>query len=73
MLPEPIDLSRDLGDGVTGVVLPDAGIESVTREADGALVLYHQNTQIRLGNPEHAPAHGRALAVALLALSSGRP
>ncbi|MGV9386922.1 hypothetical protein ACWDRB_64845 [Nonomuraea sp. NPDC003707] len=71
VLPEPIDLSRDLGDGVWGVVLPESGIESVTRHPDGAVVLYHQNTQIRLGEPAHAPAQARALAAALLALRAG--
>ncbi|RSM99535.1 hypothetical protein DMB42_42300 [Nonomuraea sp. WAC 01424] len=71
-LPEPIDLSADFGDGVSGVVLPDVGIEAVTRGLDGAIVLHHQDVRIPLGDPEHAPAHGRALAAALLALSSER-
>ncbi|MEV4081898.1 hypothetical protein AB0J43_16660, partial [Nonomuraea fuscirosea] len=73
VLPDPIDLSRDLGDGVIGVVLPEAAIGSVTREPDGAIVLYHQGHEIRLGGPERAPAHGRALAAAILAVSSPRP
>ncbi|MFI7114859.1 hypothetical protein ACIBK9_51715 [Nonomuraea sp. NPDC050227] len=72
-LPEPIDLSSDLGDGVSGVVLPDAAIQTVTREPDGTIVLHHHDTRIRLGDPQHAPARGRALAAALLALSSEHP
>jgi hypothetical protein len=38
VLPALIDLSRDRGDGVVGVMLPAAGIESVTRDPDGAVV-----------------------------------
>ncbi|SDM61770.1 hypothetical protein [Nonomuraea jiangxiensis] len=72
-LPELIDLSRDLGDGVRGVALPGAGIEVVARHPDGTVVLYHQNTRMGLGDPEHAPAHGRALAAAILAVSPARP
>ncbi|MBB5778975.1 hypothetical protein [Nonomuraea jabiensis] len=34
VLPEPIDVSHDLGDGVRGVVLPESGIESVARHPD---------------------------------------
>ncbi|MGW5159744.1 hypothetical protein ACWEPN_30075, partial [Nonomuraea wenchangensis] len=66
-LPEPVDLSGDLGDGVWGVTLPEAGIEAVARHLDGTVVLHHQNTRIRLG------AHGQALAAALLAVSPERP
>jgi seryl-tRNA synthetase len=72
VLPNLIDLSRDRGDGVSGVVLPDAGIE-VARESDGAVVLHHHNTRIRLGDPAQAPAQGRALAAAVLAVSATPP
>ncbi|MFC7585771.1 hypothetical protein ACFQYP_20030 [Nonomuraea antimicrobica] len=34
VLPELIDLSRDLGDGVRGVALPESGIEAVTPRPD---------------------------------------
>ncbi|MEV3986282.1 hypothetical protein [Nonomuraea sp. NPDC049758] len=71
VLPELADLSGHLGDGVRGVTLSGAGI-AVARQPDGAVVLHHQDRQIRLGDGEHAPAHGRALAAALLALSSPR-
>ncbi|MEU1729116.1 hypothetical protein [Nonomuraea sp. NPDC005692] len=66
-------MSDDLGDGVHGVALPDAGIEAVARHPDGAVVLHCHDSQIRLGDPEHSPAHGRALAIAILAISSGLP
>lgn len=55
------------------MTLPEAGIEAVARHPDGTVVLHHQNTRIRLGDPEHAPAHGQALAAALLAVFSERP
>ncbi|WP_091092958.1 hypothetical protein [Nonomuraea wenchangensis] len=38
VLPKLVDLSGDLGEGVWGVTLPGAGIESVTRRPDGAVV-----------------------------------
>ncbi|MEU5869193.1 hypothetical protein ABZ815_49065 [Nonomuraea sp. NPDC047529] len=52
---------------------PVGAIETVTREPDGAIVLHHHDTRIRLGDPRHASARGRALAAALLALSSEHP
>ncbi|MEV3986701.1 hypothetical protein [Nonomuraea sp. NPDC049758] len=59
----------DLGDGVRGVRLPETGIV-VARHPDGAVVLHHEDRQIRLGDGKHAPAHGRALAAGLLAVSA---
>ncbi|MGW2151558.1 hypothetical protein ACWCOT_45170 [Nonomuraea bangladeshensis] len=67
VLPDLADLSGDLGDGVRGVALPEAGI-CVARQPDGAVVLHQQDRQIRLGEDEHAPAYGRALAAGLLAV-----
>ncbi|MEV4374837.1 hypothetical protein AB0J71_47860 [Nonomuraea sp. NPDC049637] len=71
VLPDLADLSGDLGDGARGVRLPEAGI-TVARDPDGAVVLHHQGREIRVGDGEHAPAHGRALAAALLALALPR-
>lgn len=70
VLPALTDLSSDLGAGARGVVLPDAGIRVVARDPDGAVVLYHRSQEIRLGDPEHALAHSRALAAGLLAVST---
>ncbi|MER6514413.1 hypothetical protein ABT158_46895 [Nonomuraea sp. NPDC001636] len=56
----------DLGEGMHGGTLP------VAWQPDGAVVLHHQDPQIRLGDGEHAPAHCRALAAALPALASPR-
>ncbi|MGA5762106.1 hypothetical protein [Nonomuraea bangladeshensis] len=67
VLPDLADLSGDLGDGVRGVALPEAGI-CVARQPDGAVVLHQQDRQVRLGEDEHAPAYGRALAAGLLAV-----
>ncbi|MEW9555393.1 hypothetical protein [Nonomuraea sp. NPDC050783] len=67
VLPELIDLSRDLGDGVRGVTLPEAGI-TVARQPDGAVLLHAGDLRHRLGDAEHAAAHARALDAALLAV-----
>ncbi|QFY10320.1 hypothetical protein GBF35_30130 [Nonomuraea phyllanthi] len=69
VLPELADLNGDIGDGVRGVILPEAGI-ALARQPDGAVVPHHQGRRIRLGDPAHAPAHGRALAAGLLAVCS---
>ncbi|MFI7423695.1 hypothetical protein [Nonomuraea sp. NPDC049684] len=69
VLPDLADLSGDLGDGVRGVRLPGTGIV-VARQPDGAVVLHHEDRQIRLGDGGHAAAHGRALAAGLLAVSA---
>ncbi|HEX4811145.1 MAG TPA: hypothetical protein VFV66_00120, partial [Nonomuraea sp.] len=66
-------LGGELGTGVRGVALPGAGIDAVTRRPDGTVALHHQGHEILLGTPEHAAAHGRALAAAILAASSERP
>uniref|UniRef100_UPI003F4947DD hypothetical protein n=1 Tax=Nonomuraea sp. CA-252377 TaxID=3240003 RepID=UPI003F4947DD len=73
VLPALTDLSPALGAGVRGVTLPEAGIEAVTRRPDGTVALHHQGHEIRLSGPQHTPAHGRALAAAILAASSERP
>ncbi|MFI7107046.1 hypothetical protein ACIBK9_12120 [Nonomuraea sp. NPDC050227] len=39
------------------MLLPDAAIETVTREPDGTIALHHHDTRIRLGAPQHASAH----------------
>jgi hypothetical protein len=70
VLPELADLSGDLGDGVRGVALTDAGIARVAHHPGGAVVLYHAAGQIPLGDPEHALGHSRALAAALLAITA---
>jgi chromosome segregation ATPase len=71
VLPELTDLSSDLvqHDGV----LPDTAIEVVAQHPDGSVVLYWHNARIPLGDPERAPAHGQALAAAILAASFERP
>ncbi|NUP38185.1 MAG: hypothetical protein HOY76_14510, partial [Streptomyces sp.] len=72
VLPDLADLSGDLGNGVRGVRLPEAGL-TVARQPDGAMMLHHQGRKIRLGDGEHATAYGRVLAAALLALASPQP
>ncbi|MGW2157080.1 hypothetical protein [Nonomuraea sp. NPDC001699] len=69
VLPELADLSGDLGEGARGVRLAGAGI-AVARQPDGAVVLHHGDRRIRLGDGEHAAAHGRTLAAGLLAVSA---
>ncbi|MGW2219463.1 hypothetical protein ACWCSD_31125 [Nonomuraea sp. NPDC001684] len=51
------------------MTLPETGI-AVARQPDGAVVLHHEDQQIRLGDGEHAAAHARTLAADLFALSS---
>ncbi|MEV4374959.1 hypothetical protein AB0J71_48490 [Nonomuraea sp. NPDC049637] len=72
VLPAPADLSGDLGEGIREVTLPEVGI-AVARQPDGTVVPHHQGRQTRLSDGQHAAAHGRALAAALLALASPRP
>ncbi|MCK2220448.1 hypothetical protein MF672_042585 [Actinomadura sp. ATCC 31491] len=69
VLPALADLSRDLGDGVRGVALPDAGI-TVARQPDDTVLLYAGDLRHHLGDTEHAPASARALAAALLAVAT---
>ncbi|MFG1616308.1 hypothetical protein ACGFI3_26405 [Nonomuraea wenchangensis] len=69
VLPELVDLSGDLGEGVWGVTLPGAGIESVTRVRTAPWCALPGPAD-PAGRRPARPRSRRVLSAGLLAVSS---